>query len=100
MKISNRLLKIKNSSGTSNCSICNLKTILIDHHINGRKIKDYNKPWNRAAICDNCHRLIHEGNIIVEGWFMTTEGRRLIWYNEGEKSLTDNNSSPYIIKRT
>ena len=97
--IPKRLRKIKNSSGIANCTICNVKTFLVEHHINGKKIPNYDEDWNRTSICDNCHRLIHEGQIIIEGWFTTTNGRKLLWHQKGEKGITDNVSSPHIINR-
>ena len=68
-----------NKTGQMRCDICNLKTRLVQHHINGRNIKDPHNRNNLCNICDNCHRKIHENEIIVEGWFMSTDGLILLW---------------------
>jgi 5-methylcytosine-specific restriction endonuclease McrA len=99
MKTPKRLRRSRNSSGTAICPICLLSAILHEHHINGRDIPDANKSWNLVSICPNCHVLTHENCIIIEGWFTTTEGRKLIWHRKDEKSITDNNTKPHIINR-
>ena len=99
MKIPKRLRKLRNASGKECCAICNTQQFLIEHYINGRDIPNYNAPWNTCHICDNDHRLVHEGKIIISGWFDTTEGRKLIWHYKDEKSDMLEDSNPYIIRR-
>lgn len=72
---------------------------LIRHHINGRDAPNWDADWNVVYISPNTHQLIHEGRIIVEGWFMTTDGRELIWHWKDEKSITGRESSPPLIER-
>ena len=96
-KIKKETRKKINRSGKNVCDICKEKSILISHHIAGRKIENAEKWWNKANICDKCHRLTHEGKIIIENWCSTTNGRELIWHYENEKSLTGNDSTPYLI---
>lgn len=86
-----------NRSGTEFCEICKTQNILIIHHINGRKIHHANKPFNLVNICDCCHRRVHMGEIIIENWFMTSVGRKLIWHHKGENSLTDEKANVHII---
>jgi hypothetical protein len=54
------------------------------HHIRGRDIPGWNKPWNEAWICGACHDEIHADVVIVEGWVMTTDGNILVWRRAGE----------------
>ena len=95
MKKKNR--KQRNLSGKHECPICETQQVLIEHHIKGRDIPDANHPSNLADICDNCHRKIHLGRIVIEGWYQTTNGKELFWH-EGEKdSFTGKDSKTYII---
>lgn len=96
--IPQRIRKKANRSGTFHCAICKNKSILVTHHIKGRNIKNANHPSNLVNICDNCHRKIHEGKIIIEGWFMTTSGMTLLWHCEKEESFSGNNQETYIIE--
>jgi len=86
-----------NRSGQYPCQICNKPLILVEHHINGRNIEKYNAWWNLTNICDNCHRLTHEGKIIIEKWVSTTAGRKLLWHYKNEESVTGQDSTPYLI---
>ena len=79
--------KIK-SSGNDRCDLCSLQMPLQEHHIRGRKGKDPHRKDNLAYICANDHVRIHTGEYILEGWFMTSAGRELIWHKAGEASLT------------
>ena len=74
-----RIRKLSNRSGLETCPICNKQRILVEHHIGGRDIPNLNHKSNVCNICDNCHRDIHSGLIIIEGWYSTTKGRELIW---------------------
>lgn len=62
-------------------------------------MNDFNRTYNRCNICPNCHRNIHEGVVVVEGWFLTMNGYDLIWYKKGEDSFTGRESKPYIIPK-
>lgn len=53
-------------------------------------------PSNKVNICDNCHRLVHEGHIVIEGWLMTSSGKELFWHKKGEESFTGMVSRPHI----
>jgi len=92
-----KIRKKINSSGQHPCQICNQVSILVNHHINGRNISGANQSWNLVGLCDNCHRLIHTNNIIIEKWCLTTNGRKLLWHHAGEKSITGEKSKAYII---
>lgn len=67
-----------NSTGQMHCDICNEVHILVQHHIQGRKVDDPHRASNLCNICSNCHTKVHAGEIIVEGWIMTTSGIMLI----------------------
>ena len=87
-KIRQKTRKKMNRSGKSICPICKNEEFLEEHHLEGRD-KDYsNKTFNKANICSNCHTRIHELDIVVEGWFMTSEGLQLLWHKQGDDSFT------------
>ena len=90
--------KIINRSGTNICPICKTPQILVEHHIEGRNIPNANHPSNLVHICDNCHRKIHSGHIIIEGWFQTTNGKELLWHLSNKESFSGKNAQPYIVK--
>ena len=81
-------------SGNQPCEICGLETPLQEHHIRGRDIENANKQFNLVALCPTCHDRVHCGLIIIEGWFMTTSGNKLIYHQKGENSITGNKISP------
>lgn len=74
----------------TNCDICNERIITDTHHIQSTCYGGSNIDWNKCNVCPNCHRKIHTGFIIIEGWFSTTSkiGRTLIWRNKSEESIT------------
>lgn len=46
------------------CSRCGWNESTCDiHHINGRKIEDFNNHKNLCLLCPNCHRLVHTNKI-------------------------------------
>jgi hypothetical protein len=96
-RIKKETRKAMNRSGTQECPICHTQCLLIEHHINGRNIPNPNHASNLAYICDNDHRLIHEGKIIIEGYFQTTDGLKLLWHSADKESFSNRDSKPYII---
>jgi len=68
-----------NREGYGTCPVCEDKTILVEHHIHGRDIPGWNKKWNIAWICARCHDLVHQDHIRMDGWVMTTIGRKLLY---------------------
>ena len=54
------------------CEICKTKLITDIHHIQSRSLDGTDKPYNKCELCPNCHRLVHDGKIILEGRFFTT----------------------------
>jgi len=96
-RITTKTRKIINKSGKSKCPICETRQILVGHHINGREIPDAESLFNKAYICDNCHKKIHMGQIIIEGWFQTTLGKELFWHKLEEVNFTGTETKPYII---
>ena len=67
----------RNRSGKSTCATCQHQGRLVTHHINGRKVPDWDLPWNRVDICPNCHLELDSGTLQIYGWEMTTVGRTL-----------------------
>ena len=90
------LRKELNRSCTAKCQCCNEPEILIEHHINGRSIPDFDKPWNLCYICANCHNKVHFGLVLIEGWFRTTNGLELIWRAVNDKPITGAVTTPPI----
>jgi len=89
--------KLMNRSGNNICPICNTTNILCEHHIQGRKISNANHFSNIANLCSNCHRKVHEGIIVLEGNFQTTNGIELLWHYNNDQSFSGQNIKPYII---
>jgi len=99
-RLSKKKTKQINRTGKRNCPICNKQTILVEHHLRGRKIPNSEHPSNLSYICSNCHQEIHEGFIIIEGWFMTTKGRELFWHKKEDQGFTEEEAVTYIIPKT
>ena len=92
-----KTIKKMNNSGKVQCEICGEKTFLEQHHIRGRNIPNAEHPSNKCNICANCHSKVHWGDIILEGWVMTTSGLELFWHYKNEESFTGNDAIPHII---
>ena len=61
------------------CRICkNPAHEVLDVHRIGYKLEDnqYIRS-NTVVICANCHRFVHEGKIIIDGWYESTAGTLL-----------------------
>ena len=70
------------------CDICNIDMRSLDtHHIVSKTYGGSNVKSNITKLCPNCHRKVHSGDIIIEGWFMTSIGRKLIWRENGINSI-------------
>jgi len=92
--------KTKNISGIGLCDICGEAHFLETHHINGRNIEKANDDFNLTSICANCHLSLHLGEIIINGWYMTTSGKILIWKTKDSKeNITGKIAKPYQIPR-
>lgn len=92
-----KIRKRMNISGKQQCPICLEQQILVEHHINGRKIINANHSFNLTYICNNCHDKIHRGIIILEGYFTTTKGKELLWHYANETSFSGQDSKPYLM---
>lgn len=97
MKTSNINRRKHNRKGKKHCEICGKQRILVQHHIMGRDIPNPNHKYNLCDVCDNDHRDVHEGIIIIEGWFQTTAGMELIWHYKDEEGLTGKKANPFLI---
>jgi len=86
-----------NRMGNNPCPICEERHILVEHHIEGRNIPNPNHSSNLAYVCSCCHRELHEGIVIIEGYFQTSNGLQLIWHFKDEEGLTGEESKPYLI---
>jgi uncharacterized protein YlaI len=84
-------------SGTRGCPLCDRICPLVEHHIHGREVKNANHPSNLAWVCASCHDRIHtdvDDRIIIEGWFMTSKGRELIWRHKHESPKINEGAKP------
>lgn len=86
-----------NRSGTQKCEVCGETHRLVRHHLRGRDILNWDSDWNACWICDCCHTKAHYADIIIEGWFQTTEGRELIWRLPHEPSITGQECKPPLF---
>jgi hypothetical protein len=78
-----RVRRLSGRSGSRECDVCGKKRKLILHHICGRDIP--NALWNQCWICPDDHDSIHSGDLVLEGWITTTEGKVLAWHYAGEE---------------
>lgn len=84
------------------CEICKLHISTHVHHIISKKYDGNNHQSNLVELCPNCHSLVHSGEIIIEGKFLTTDCKlgelTLIYHKKNEPSITDNKPKCFIIK--
>jgi len=67
----------------NHCQICGEKDNLEAHHIifQSRSPVRKDRKSNLVVLCREHHDNIHSGNLIVEGWQSTTDGKMLRYYN-------------------
>ncbi len=77
------------------CEICKSKLLTDTHHIQSKSKNGSNQLHNICELCPNCHRLVHEGKIILEGRFLTSDCKlnetELIWRFTNINSITNTN---------
>ena len=81
------------------CEICNTKILTDIHHICSKSCGGNNNKNNLTELCCNCHRLVHTGEIILEGRFFTSNciiGE--IWRNKENVSINGLFNDPKITK--
>jgi len=75
------------------CEICKEFFSTDYHHIQSKSNEGKDKDFNKCELCPNCHRLVHSGEIILEGRFLTTNCKlgetELIRRNKDEESITN-----------
>lgn len=79
------------------CTICKTEAYCDWHHIQSKSRGGTNAKYNLVELCPNCHRLVHKGELIVEGWFSSTRGRVVVWRKKGEKSVTGIKDPPCML---
>lgn len=80
------------------CDCCQQEVTHTDkHHLTSKSLGGTNDKHNIANICPNCHRKVHGGMVILEGWFLTSNGFQLIWHNNTDDSITNNKPECYIM---
>ena len=92
---------IKKFIKNNRCEICKSPILTDIHHIQSKSANGTNKSYNKSELCPNCHRQVHEGKIILEGRFFTTNCKlgetELIWRHNDTNSITNNNE-PEVYK--
>jgi hypothetical protein len=80
------------------CGICKKTGELEVHHINSQKFADCdgsidyfnkNNKGNLVVLCHEHHGGVHKGEIELNGWVETLEGRRLDWKERKEENKID-----------
>lgn len=73
------------------CEICGekLECLLDKHHIHSKSLGGANNKSNIANLCARCHKLVHNGLVIIEGRFDTTSGNKVVWRKYNENSITE-----------
>jgi hypothetical protein len=69
------------------CEICGIikKSILHRHHIIPRiDSRSTDSDDNLAIVCPTCHSRVHTGEFIIIGLYQTTDGIKLMWFQNGE----------------
>lgn len=67
---------------------CNNYLKLDTHHIHSKCYGGGNQIWNKCKLCPNCHRKIHVGELVLEGWWSSSNGRILVYRAKNEPSIT------------
>lgn len=74
------------------CEICGKEINTDTHHINSISKGGKNHNSNKCELCPNCHRQVHNGEIILEGKYLVscneTTQIELVWRRKGEESIT------------
>ena len=81
------------------CNICKRIEPLDSHHIQSTCYGGVNEAWNKCNICPNCHRKVHMGLIIIEGWFSTSISNILVYRNKGEQPITEEDPKVWIYNK-
>lgn len=98
----NRIVKNKTSRYNANvfvdaCEICGSKSEEI-HHIKPQMLADrngmigsihQNHSSNLTNVCAKCHDKVHNGDIIISGYSMTDQGKKLLYKTVERESSDD-----------
>jgi len=89
------------------CEICgysNPAALNIHHIIPRCDHRCTNNNYNLSIVCHICHDLIHAGQITIIGVYDSTDGRKLMWFKEGqeppiEKQFWKIKDNPLVINK-
>ena len=81
------------------CEVCQgTYSKLITHHIQSKSHGGKNNKYNLTNICPNCHMLVHNNKIILEGKVLTTAGMRVVWRLPDTETVTGSLPQVYVYK--
>jgi len=89
------------------CEICGdpRKSALNIHHIIPKcDPRCTNNNYNLSIVCHTCHDLIHAGEIVIIGVYDSTDGRKLMFFRQGEappleKIFWKVKDNPMVVRR-
>tara|TARA_B100001057_G_C22544466_1_gene830957 strand:+ start:281 stop:556 length:276 start_codon:yes stop_codon:yes gene_type:complete len=79
--------KKQNKLAAGKCRICGEDDYaLLDNHriVEGAKGGKYTK-YNVVVLCSNCHRRTHDGQIVIDRYYLSTAGTVLRVFIDGEE---------------
>jgi len=89
------------------CEVCgDIRVAALNvHHIIPRcDPRCSNNNYNLSIVCHTCHDLIHAGEIVIIGVYDSTDGRKLMWFKEGEEPPLERQfwkvkDNPLVLRR-
>jgi len=87
------------------CEICKDSILTDVHHIHSISLGGLDVPFNKCELCPNCHRLVHLGDIVIEGRFMSSSclvgETELVYRCKNEPSITEivNDSKVFLMNK-
>jgi hypothetical protein len=90
------------------CEVCGDTRVaaLNIHHIIPRcDPRCSNDNHNLSIVCHTCHDLIHAGEITIIGVYDSTDGRKLLFFKEGEEPPLEKQywkikDNPHVLRRS
>jgi 5-methylcytosine-specific restriction endonuclease McrA len=90
--LANKKSKYNSEIYTDTCTICNKPAHEV-HHIKYQSDGIDNNLYNLVPLCKKCHNEEHNGYLIIKGYIMTSEGRKLDYVYNRIKETTAQTSA-------